>query len=56
MSKWIKENNLKYKLKKEFMERKYDYHNYQYVLKWEPKDAEEVSVNKEEKMDTEDGD
>ena len=24
---------LKYKLKKEFMERKYDYHNYQYVLK-----------------------
>ena len=31
------------------MERKYDYHNYQ-------KDTKEVSVNKEEKMNTEDGD
>ena len=40
------------------MERKYDYHNDQYVLKQSEnlKDIKEVSVNKEEKMYTEDGD
>ena len=36
------------------MERKYDYHNYQYVLK--QRDTKEISVNKEEKIYTEDGD
>ena len=61
MAKLIKENNnLKYKSKKEFMEWKYDYHNSGYPIciktEWEPKDTKEVSVNKEEKMYSEDGD
>ncbi len=58
MAKWIKENNLKYKRKKEFMERKYDYHNYQYVLKQSEylKIQKKYQLIKKKKMYTEDGD
>ena len=42
------------------MERKYDYHNSGYPIyiktEWEPKDTKEVSVNKEEKIYSEDSD